>query len=93
MKKIIVACAGAVATSTVAANKIMELCKANGIAVEICQVRLSEIASYTKDASLLVTTARIKQDYGIAYVEGLPFITGIGIEETKAKILRILQEP
>ena len=34
-KKVIVACAGAVATSTMAAAKIKELCKKNGIDVEI----------------------------------------------------------
>lgn len=44
-KKIIVACGGAVATSTIAANKVVELCKENGIDVEICQIRISEIAS------------------------------------------------
>ena len=42
-KKVIVACGGAVATSTIAANKIVELAKNNGIDVDICQVRISEI--------------------------------------------------
>ena len=44
-KKIIVACAGAVATSTIAAAKIEQLCKKHGIDVEICQIRISEIES------------------------------------------------
>lgn len=44
-KKVIVACGGAVATSTVAANAVVNLCKENGIDVEICQCRISEIAS------------------------------------------------
>ena len=44
-KKVIVACGGAVATSTVAANKVVDLCKKNGIDVEICQIRISEIGS------------------------------------------------
>ena len=34
-KKIIVACGGAVATSTIAANKVVELCKENGIFVKL----------------------------------------------------------
>lgn len=44
-KKVIVACGGAVSTSTIAANKVVELCKKNGIDVEICQIRISEIES------------------------------------------------
>lgn len=42
-KKVIVACGGAVATSTVAANAVVDLAKENGIDVEIAQVRISEI--------------------------------------------------
>ena len=38
-KKVIVACGGAVATSTIAANKVVELCKKNGIDVERSEER------------------------------------------------------
>ena len=54
-KRVIVACGGAVATSTIAANKVVELCKKNGIDVEICQIRISEIES-NLPADLIVTT-------------------------------------
>ena len=40
-KKVIVACGGAVATSTIAANAIVELAKENNIDIEIAQVRIS----------------------------------------------------
>ncbi|MCG6461258.1 PTS galactitol transporter subunit IIB, partial [Vibrio parahaemolyticus] len=36
-KQIIVACGGAVATSTMAAEEIKDLCKEHGISVEISQ--------------------------------------------------------
>ena len=39
MKKIIVACGGAVATSTVAADAIRDLCAQNGIKAEVTQMR------------------------------------------------------
>lgn len=45
MKKVIVACGGAVATSTVAANKIRELAKREGIPVEVTQCRVNELDS------------------------------------------------
>lgn len=89
-KKVIVACGGAVATSTIAADKILNLCKKNGIDVEICQVRISEIQSNLDNAVLVVTTSRIKREYGVPYVNGLPFISGIGEELTEAQILEVL---
>lgn len=91
-KKVIVACGGAVATSTIAANKIVELCKKNQITVEICQIRISEIESNLDRTDLIVTTSRIKRDYGIPYVNGMAFISGIGEEAAEAKILEILKK-
>lgn len=80
-KKVIVACGGAVATSTIAANKVVELCKKNGIDVEICQVRISEIASNLSGTDLIVTTSKVKRDYGIPLITDMPFISGV-VEET-----------
>jgi len=89
-KKVIVACGGAVATSTVAANKVQELCKANGIDMELCQCRISEIAS-NLPADLIVTTSKVKRDFGVPLITGMPFISGIGVEKTEAKILKVLK--
>ena len=90
-KKVIVACGGAVATSTIAANKIVELCKKNGIDIEICQVRISEIESNLTGASLIVTTSKVKRDYGVPLITGMPFISGVGVEKTEAAILDVLK--
>lgn len=89
-KKVIVACGGAVATSTIAANKVVELCKENGIDVEICQIRISEIAS-NLPADLIVTTSKVRRDYGVPLITGMPFISGIGVDKTKTSILKVLK--
>lgn len=89
-KKVIVACGGAVATSTVAANKIVELCKKNGVDMEICQWRISEIES-NLPADLIVTTSKVKRDYGVPLITGMPFISGVGVAKTEAAILNVLQ--
>lgn len=89
-KKVIVACGGAVATSTIAANKIVELCKENGIDVEICQVRISEIPS-NLPADLIVTTSKVKKDYGVPLITGMPFISGVNVDKTKEAILAVLK--
>ena len=89
-KKVIVACGGAVATSTVAANAVVDLAKENGIDVEIAQVRISEIESNLPD-DLIVTTSKVKRDYGVPLITGMPFISGIGADKTKEKILEVLK--
>lgn len=90
-KKVIVACGGAVATSTIAANKVVELCKNNGVDVEICQVRISEIAS-NLPADLIVTTSKVKRDFGVPLITGMPFISGVRVEKTEASILKVLKD-
>ncbi|VBB08180.1 phosphotransferase system eiib component type 2/3 [Lucifera butyrica] len=85
-KRVIVACGGAVATSTVAANKIVELSKKEGIDVEIVQCRVSEIGANCRNADLIVTTARVTKDYGIPLESGMPFVSGIGAGEAWQKI-------
>lgn len=90
MKKIIVACGGAVATSTVAANRVRELCQKNGIPVDVQQCRISELAGRAEQADLLVTTAKVSRDYGVPVVHGIAFISGINLAATEAKILEIL---
>lgn len=91
-KKVIVACGGAVATSTVAANAIVDLAKENGIDIEIAQIRISEIES-NLPADLIVTTSKVKRDFGeVPLITGMPFISGIGVDKTKAKILDVLKK-
>ncbi|MBR3187979.1 MAG: PTS galactitol transporter subunit IIB, partial [Lachnospiraceae bacterium] len=75
----------------VAANKVVELCKNNGIDVEIKQVRISEIAS-NLPADLIVTTSKVKTDYGVPLITGMPFISGVNVAKTEAKILKVLQD-
>ena len=90
-KRIIVACGGAVATSTVAANKIVDLCKEQGIPVEIVQCRVSEIASNCDNVDLIVTTARVTRDYGVPLESGMAFVSGVGIEAAEERILKHLK--
>ena len=92
MKKIIVACGGAVATSTVAADAIRDLCKKHGIAADVPQMRIIEIDSAAAGADLVVTTMRITPTFDTPYVNGMAFLTGINREATEEKILSILED-
>ena len=92
MKKVIVACGGAVATSTVAANKIKQLCEENGIAIDLVQCRINEIESYSDGVSMIATTSKFSKDMGsVPVVHVMGFISGINQDALKVKILEILK--
>ncbi|MDR3155469.1 MAG: PTS galactitol transporter subunit IIB [Deltaproteobacteria bacterium] len=90
-KKVIVACGGAVATSTVAAAKVGELCRQEGLEVEIVQCRVSEIESHADGAVLIVATSKVSRDFGVPFVSGVPFISGVGADKARAAILEALK--
>ncbi|OCG21037.1 PTS galactitol transporter subunit IIB [Gilliamella sp. wkB108] len=91
-KKIIVACGGAVATSTLAAEEIKDLCNDNNIQLDLVQCRINEISSFIDDVDLICTTAKMDQTFGdIPIVHGMPFVSGVGIDQLKEKILAILK--
>ncbi|HMR48559.1 MAG TPA: PTS galactitol transporter subunit IIB [Arachnia sp.] len=90
MKRVLVACGGAVATSTLAADRVRQLCKDNGIAVDVQQCRISELGGRAGQADLIVTTAKVSRDYGVPVIHGIAFVSGINIEATETKILEVL---
>ncbi|MBB6056100.1 PTS galactitol transporter subunit IIB [Tolumonas osonensis] len=90
-RKVIVACGGAVATSTLAAEEIKDLCKENNIELEVVQCRVNEIETYLDGVDLICTTAKVDRTFGeIPLVHGMPFVSGVGIDALKQKILTIL---
>lgn len=92
-RKVIVACGGAVATSTMAAEEINALCEEHGIALELVQCRVSEIETYMHGADLICTTARVDRTFGaIPVLHGMPFISGVGMEALRQSILDLLKE-
>lgn len=92
MKRVIVACGGAVATSTIAGEKVKEISKINEIPVEIVQCRISEIDAFLEGVDIIITTSKVRKDYGIPLFHGMPFISGIGAEILEEKILEALKK-
>lgn len=91
-KTVIVSCGTAIATSTVVAIAIEEACKKEGIPVVVKQCKATEIPLYLDGADLIVTTSQLRSDPGIPVIQGLPFLTGIGKDQTLAQIIGILKE-
>jgi PTS system galactitol-specific IIB component len=90
MKKILVACGTAIATSTVVAKKLEEKLKARGLAVAIDQCKASEVASKVAAYDLVVTTTEVDDTRGKPCVRTLSFLTGIGVEADVEKIAKLL---
>ncbi len=90
MKKILVACGTAIATSTVVAKKLEEKLRARGISVTIDQCKASEVGSKALGYDLVVTTTEVDDARGKPCVRTLSFLTGIGIEADVDKIAKLL---
>jgi PTS system galactitol-specific IIB component len=90
MKKILVACGTAIATSTVVALKLGEMLRARGIDVTIDQCKASEVGSKAHAYDVVVTTTEVDDARGKPIVRTLSFLTGIGIDADVEKIARLL---
>lgn len=90
--KIVVACGTAIATSTHVAIKIKELLEERGLRIHTIQCRVPEVPSLAPDADLVVATAQVPYDIDVPVVDGIPFLTGIGIKEVIEKIEMLLKK-
>ncbi len=78
---IIVSCGTAIATSTHVAIKIKELLAERGLQVKTIQCRVPEVPDYADNADLVVSTAQVPYQLEIPIIDGIPFLSGIGIKE------------
>ncbi len=92
MKKILVSCGTAVATSTVVLRKIEENLKKRGIAVTFDQCKASEVPSKLSGVDLIVTTTPVGNVGDIPVIQTLSFLTGIGIDADMEKIISYIED-
>lgn len=85
-KKVLVICGTGIATSTVVAIKIREFCAAREIPVEVTQGKVMDIVRGIEGYDLIVATTPIPSKITIPVIQGLPFLTGVGVEATLEKI-------
>ncbi len=89
--KIVVACGTAIATSTHVSIKVKELLEARGLKVHTIQCRAVEVPNLALDADVVVSTAQVPFKIPIPIVDGIPFLTGIGVKEVVDQIENILR--
>ncbi|MEJ2412080.1 MAG: PTS sugar transporter subunit IIB [Anaerolineales bacterium] len=88
---IVVSCGTAIATSTHVALKLKEMLGERGFSINTIQCRVSEVTDYADQADLVVTTAQIPFDLPVSVINGLPFLTGVGIKEVIDSIEKELE--
>jgi len=88
-----VACGSGIATATIVADKVREICEAAGIDIEIFQCGIREIAGKASEVDLVVTTARYQgQPVGKPIVNALAVLTGVGVEAFASKVVEALKQ-
>ena len=92
MKKIVLACGAGVATSAVVAQKVSALLDAHGLAgaYTVEQCTLQDAREACADADLLLATTVDPGGLPCPYVNGVPFLTGIGRATAEQEVLDAL---
>ena len=89
-KRVLIVCGSGIATSTMVAMKVEELLREHGIDAETRRCMTSEAKTAAKDADLIVATSQIV-GVAIPVVNGIPFISGLGMDKVKQEIVDLLR--
>lgn len=91
-KTIVIICGTGIATSTVVATKVEEICKRHKIPAQVIQGKAVEAQSLSERADLVVTTTpKLKLNTTVPILNGIPFLNGIGEEALEAAIVKNLK--
>lgn len=93
-KRVLIACGTAIATATVVAHKVKEIAKEAGIQVSVVQCKAAEVRGRiaTFNPHAIVATTPVPKDLGIPVFNGVPFLSGVGMDALKAQIVEALKK-
>jgi len=93
-KRVLIACGTAIATATVVAEKVKEIAKEAGVLVSVAQCKAAEVRGRiaTFNPHVIVATTPVPKDLGIPVFNGVPFLSGVGMDELKAQIVEALKK-
>lgn len=94
MKRILMACGAGVCTSTAARKKVEELLKENNYSrqYKIEQCKIAEVPSKSSDFDFVISTTMKPNGVKCDFVSGVSFLTGVGVDKTKAEILDLMEK-
>jgi PTS system galactitol-specific IIB component len=91
-KRVLAVCGTGGVTSSVMADKVREIAKANGVEVEIVNAKVFEVKAQlaSGEFDLIVAATRVSNPGDVPVVNAMSFLTGVGEEKTVAEIGEML---
>lgn len=86
IKRIFVACGSGVATSQTVASKIASMCEDEGLPVSVEAVDIKSLESIIDQCDIYVSIVSAGQDWGKPTINGIAFLTGVGMDEEFDKL-------
>lgn len=84
-KRVLVVCGTGVATSTVVVQKVTDHIARKGHDATVSQGKVADLLRGT-DADLVIATTQVPATVTAPVIQGLPFLTGVGIDAVLATI-------
>lgn len=91
MKKVIVACGSGVATSQTVASKVERILKERGIRANVEAVDIKSLDQHIRTSDAYVAITKANKEYDIPTLNGIAFLTGMGMEEEVEKLIDALK--
>ncbi len=93
MKTVLTACGVGFASSTIIAERLRALFEREGLTdkVRILQCTMNEIPGYLDSVDCVITSSMVRGEYPIPVLNGVAFISGIGMEALENQVLDILK--
>lgn len=89
---VFVACGSGVATSTVAAERIKEICKREKIDAKINKGSIQDIPMAAHNYDVILTVSNYREELEIPQMSVLAFISGIREKETEENLIKLLRK-
>ncbi len=90
--RILIACGSGIATSTVIANRVKNLCEDNGFKVNVQQTKIVEVEKLAPDFDLVVASTSVPSTVTTPTVRAISYLTGVNQEATDAEIIAKLRQ-
>lgn len=90
--KILVACGSGIATSTVIANRVKDICSNAGYDVEVSQTKVVEVENKAYDYDLIVASTQIPDTVKTPHIRAIAYLTGVGKEKVDQEIIQKVKE-
>ena len=92
MKTILAVCGVGYSSSTIIGERLRSLLEREDLTneVRIQQATFNEIPNLLDSVDVIVTSSMVSGEYPVPVFGGVPFLTGIGMEELENRILEAL---